>query len=73
MTFIDFMESDAIVMDLDSTDREGVLKEMVQGLCRAGRIKESHVSELNVRGGNSKMSEILQDLHRPFNPHRHPI
>ena len=40
MKFADFIEVKAMNADLQAEDKEGVIKELVEGLVKAGRIKE---------------------------------
>ena len=40
MKFADFIEVKAMNADLQAEDKEGVIKELVEGLIKAGRIKE---------------------------------
>jgi PTS system nitrogen regulatory IIA component len=46
MKLKDFIVGDAIVADLKSTDRDGVLRELVTALAAAGSVPQSAVDEL---------------------------
>jgi fructose-specific phosphotransferase system IIA component len=43
MKLIDFIETDAVIDDLQSTDKESVIREMVEILKKLNKIKESDV------------------------------
>ncbi len=46
MKFSDFICRDAILAHLDAMDKEGAVREMVQALCRAGKIEESEFESI---------------------------
>src|SRR3954471_2324223 len=46
MKFSEFVVRDAIISDLKSTDRDGVLKELVGALAQAGALPEASVDEV---------------------------
>src|SRR5690606_25934567 len=46
MKLNDFIVSDAIIANLESTTRDGVIKELVQSLAAAGALAESAVDEV---------------------------
>jgi mannitol/fructose-specific phosphotransferase system IIA component (Ntr-type) len=48
MKFADFVSGEAILAQLAATDKEGAIREMVGGLCRAGRVQAAE-SESIVR------------------------
>ncbi len=46
MKLIDFIENDAVIDDLHSTDKESVIREMVEILKKLNKIKESDVDDV---------------------------
>ena len=46
MRISDFVVRDAVVSSLKSTDKEGVIRELVSGLNRCGSIKDSDVEDI---------------------------
>ncbi len=46
MKFADFICRQAILPKLNATDKEGTIREMVQALCKAGKIEKSHFEDI---------------------------
>ena len=46
MKLKDFIVSEAIVAELQAVDRDGAIRELVDGLCKAGELPESAVGEV---------------------------
>jgi hypothetical protein len=46
MKLIDFIEEDTVLGDLKSTDKESVIREMVEVLCKLKKIDESDINDV---------------------------